>query len=82
MTKRDPHPDNQLIDELQEEGAVAEGGRAGHNVNVDVGTRSELRNTIEAAGSTDATASDHPTAMNNAKGEKTIARLQPGADED
>jgi hypothetical protein len=78
MTERKPHPDNALIDRLEEEGAAAEGGRAGHNVNVDVGTRSELRNTAtNDLGSEDATAKDHPQAMNEAKGDKAIGRLAP-----
>ena len=42
----------------------------------------ELLDAIDAAGSTDATASDHPQALNEAKGDKTRAALQPGRDED
>ena len=78
MTERKPHPDNALIDELQEDGpAPSQGGRSGGAVNRDVGTRSELRNTAGTTGSERPTAQDHPEAMNEAKGEKTIGRLDP-----
>ena len=78
MTKRDPHPDNELIDQLQEEGGVADGGTAGGNLQRDIGTRVELSSSVGDQRSIGAQAQDHPQAMNEAKGEKTIARLQPG----
>jgi len=78
MTERKPHPDNALIDELEEDGpAPSQGGRSGGSVNRDVGTRSELRNTVGTTGNERPTAQDHPEAMNEAKGEKTIGRLDP-----
>ena len=78
MTKRDPHPDNELIDELQADGpAPSQGGSAGGQVNRDVGTRSEMRNTTGDLGNVRPTAQDHPDNMREAKGDKTRARLAP-----
>ena len=78
MTERKPHGDNALIDELQEDGpAPGQGGSSGGQVNRDIGTRSELRNTAGRTATERPTAHDHPEAMNEAKGEKTIARLDP-----
>ena len=77
MTKRNPHPDNELIDSLQEEGAVAEGGSSGGQLNRDVGTRAELNTTVRDTGMERPTGQDNPQ-QDAVKGEKTIARLQPG----
>ncbi len=78
MTKRDPHPDNELIDRLQEEGgAPSQGGSAGGQLARDVGTRAELHNTAGATGTERPHAQDHPEAMNEAKGAKTRERLAP-----
>jgi hypothetical protein len=78
MTERKPHPDNALIDELQADAsAPSQGDRSGGGVNRDVGTRSELRNTVGTTGNEHPRAQDHPEAMNEAKGEKTIGRLDP-----
>lgn len=43
--RRDPHPDNQLIDDMQEEGlgGGAQQGRSGGNLQRDVATRDELK---------------------------------------
>jgi hypothetical protein len=79
MTKRDPHSDNELIDEMQEEGAVSQGGRAGGGLARDVGTRAEMKDTGGLSGERPH-AQNHPQTMNEAKGEKTTARLQPGSD--
>ena len=79
MTERKPHPDNALIDELQEDGAApSQGGTAGGNLQRDIGARSEQRNTAGETGNVRPTAQDHPEAQNEAKGDKTMARLQPG----
>ena len=78
MTERKPHPDNALIDELQGDGpAPGQGGSSGGQVNRDVGSRSELHNTAGTTGNERPTAQDHPEAMNEAKGEKAIGRLDP-----
>ena len=54
----------------------SQGGRSGGQVNRDVGTRSELRNTVGPLGNEGPTGKDNP-AEDAAKGEKTIARLDP-----
>ena len=78
MTERKPHPDNDLIDELQDQGgAPSHGGRAGGNLQRDVGTRSELNNTIAAAGSERPTGQDANETRQAAKGEKATSRLDP-----
>lgn len=78
MTERKPHPDNALIDELQEDGpAPTQGGSSGGRVNRDVGSRSEMDNTVGATHTERPRAQDHPEPMNEAKGEKTIERLDP-----
>jgi hypothetical protein len=82
MTKRDPHPDNALIDRMQEEGGVAEGGRSGGNLQRDIGTRAELGSATGEPDRERPKASDKPQARNEAKGGDTIARLQPGQDND
>ena len=78
MTERKPHSDNALIDELEDQGgAPGQGGASGGNLKRDVGTRSELHNTAGETGNERPHAQDHPEAMNEAKGEKTIGRLDP-----
>ena len=77
MTERKPHPDNALFDELEGVATPSQGGRSGGDVARDVGTRSEMRNTAGTTGNERPTAQDHPEAMNEAKGEKTIGRLDP-----
>lgn len=77
MIERKPHPDNELIDELESGGpAPGQGGRSGGQVNRDVGTRSELRNTVGTTGNERPTGKDNP-AEDARKGDKTIARLDP-----
>ena len=82
MTETKPHSDNALIDELEDQGgAPDQGGRSGGATARDVGTRSEMRNTATGnLGDVRPTAQDHPEAMNEAKGERTIARLDPAKD--
>jgi hypothetical protein len=82
MTKRDPHPDNALIDELQADGpAPTQGGSAGGQINRDVGSRSEMHNTAGETGVERPHAHDHPKSMNEAKGDKTRARLAPDGED-
>lgn len=79
MTERKPHPDNALIDELQADGpAPSQGSSAGGQVARDVGSRAEMHNTAGEPRNERPHAQDHPEAMNEAKGDKTRARLQPG----
>ena len=82
MTKRDPHPDNELIDRMGELGGGAEGGRSGGQINRDIGTRAELiRASDEPSDTERPRAQDHPEAVNEAKGEKTLDRLSPREDQ-
>lgn len=80
MTERNPHPDNKMIDELETDGGGATGqsGSSGGSLKRDVGTRSEMHDAAGEPRSERPHAQDHPEAMNEAKGEKTIGRLQPG----
>ena len=76
------HPDNEMIDRMQEEATPGHQGRAGGNVNRTVGTRAELERAEGGdPGVTRATGSDNPSddAM---KGEKTRAKLQNDANKD
>lgn len=79
MTERKPHPDNELIDRMQEEGTPGHQGRSGGNVNRTVGTRAELeRADGDAGGVTRATGSDNP-ADDAVKGDKTRAAIRSNA---
>ena len=81
MTERKPHSDNALIEELEDEGgAPSQGGRSGGDVARDVGTRAELNRATGEPDRERPTAQDHPEAVNEAKGDKTIERLQPDRD--
>jgi hypothetical protein len=79
MTHRKPHPDNAMIDELAEDATPGQGSSSGGSVNRDVGSRSEMRNTAGTSGNERPTAKDHPGALNEAKGPKTIDRLDPAS---
>lgn len=75
MTERKPHADNELIDELQEDGpAPSQGGSSGGDVARTVGSRAELHTTVRDTGMERPTGQDNP-AEDALKGEKTIARL-------
>lgn len=77
MTERKPHPDNALIDELEQDGpAPRQGGSSGGDVARTVGTRSELRNTAGQTGTERDRGQDNPID-DEMKGEKTIGRLDP-----
>jgi hypothetical protein len=79
MTERKPNTDNALIAELEAEGgAASQSGSAGGDLQRDVGTRSEMHDTAGEPRSERPHAQDNPEAMNESKGDKTIARLQPG----
>ena len=81
MTKRDPHPDNDLIDQAQEDSIpTAQADRSGGNVNRTVGTRAELneaQGTLEGDEVERATASDNP-ADAEMKGNKTFDKIRTG----
>jgi hypothetical protein len=77
MTQRKPHPDNALIDQLEEDGpAPGQGSSSGGNVARTVGTRSEMRNTAGATGTERDRSQDNPVDA-EMKGVKTIERLDP-----
>jgi hypothetical protein len=79
MTERKPHPDNAMIDELEDQGAApSQGSAAGGDLQRDVGSRSELHNTAGAIRNERPHGQDAPDAQRTAKGEDTMARLQPG----
>lgn len=78
MTERKPHPDNDLIDELESEGGASrQGGRAGGQVQRDVGTRAELNNAGGGSDRERPTAQDQSEALNASKGDKTLQKLDP-----
>ena len=79
MTERKPHPDNDLIDAMEDASApTAQSSSAGGNVNRTVGTRAEL-NAVEGELVGDeverATGSDNP-AQDEKKGDKTIDAME------
>ena len=77
MTKRKPHPDNAMIDELEAEGpAPSQGGSSGRQINRDVGTRADMHREVRDTGMERPTGQDNP-AEDAEKGEKTISRLDP-----
>jgi hypothetical protein len=43
MTRRDPHSDNELIDEMNDEGVPSQGGRSGGNLQRNIASRDELK---------------------------------------
>jgi hypothetical protein len=81
MTERKPHPDNDLIDAMEEGSApTAQSTGAGGNVNRTVGTRAELnaaQGDLVGEEVERATGSDNP-AQDEKKGDKTIDALQQG----
>ena len=77
MTERKPHGDNELIDDLEEQGgAPSQGGRSGGGVARDVGTRADIHRTVRDTGMERPTGQDNP-AEDASKGKKTIDRLDP-----
>ena len=79
MPERDPHPDNNLIDAMEEDagGATAQNDRSGGNLARDIGTRAEQR-TVEDHLTGDevdrAKGSDNP-GQDELKGDKTIGAM-------
>lgn len=69
------HPDNDLIDAMQEGATPSQGSRSGGEVNTRVGTRDELRRATEPDNREPATGSDNP-ADDAKKGPKTRAEIQ------
>ena len=63
MTKRNPHPDNELIDELTADGTPGQQSRSGGNIARDVGTRAELDRVLRGEGVERVTGKDNPQAV-------------------
>ena len=81
MTERKPHPDNELIDQMQQDSMpTAQGSTSGGDVARDVGSRAELH---EAEGQLEGeeiervTGSDNP-AENERMGDKTFDKIRSG----
>lgn len=81
MTERKPHPDNELIDRMQQDSMpTAQGSTAGGNVARTVGSRAELH---EAEGQLEgeeverATGKDNPE-QNQRMGDKAAAKIRSG----
>ena len=78
MPERKAHPDNALIDELEDQGdAPGQGGSSGGDLKRDVGSRSEMHNTAGALRTERPHGQDSADEQRTAKGEKTIAKLNP-----
>ena len=69
------HPDNELIDKMQDAPTPGHQGRAGGEVNKKVGTRAELHRATDPEDSERAVGSDNP-AQDAEKGPKTRAAIQ------
>ena len=80
MANRDPHSDNDLIDNMKDQsggGSSAQGASSGGNLARDIGSRSEERTvqgTLEGDEVDRAKGSDNP-AQDELKGDKTIAAM-------
>lgn len=77
MTKRNPHPDNELIDELTEGASPGQGSSAGGNVARTVGSQADLERATDPEAREPATAKYNP-ADNNRMGEKTSDAIKSG----
>ena len=69
------HPDNELIDEITQNATPGHQGRAGGEVNRQVGTRGELNRATDPDNREPETGSDNPS-QDAMKGEKTLAAMQ------
>jgi hypothetical protein len=77
MTKRDPHPDNELIDELTAGGAAGQQSTSGGNVARQVGSRAELDSALE--GDVVERVEGRDKGPQDAiKGDKTMAKIRSG----
>ena len=81
MTERKPHPDNELIDQMEQDSMpTAQSSTAGGDVALTVGSRAELRaaeGQLEGEEIERATGSDNP-AQNEVKGDKTFDKIRSG----
>ena len=81
MTERKPHPDNELIDRMQEESIpTAQQSRSGGAINRRVGTRAELHEaegTLAGDEVERTVGSDNPE-QDARKGAKTFEKIRTG----
>jgi hypothetical protein len=81
MTERKPHPDNELIDQMQEDSMpTAQGSTAGGNVARTVGSRAELHaaeGRLTGEEVERATGKDNPE-QNERMGDKTHDKIRSG----
>jgi len=75
MTKRDPHPDNELIDQMQEEATPAHQGRKG-GIGMDNGTRAELEQALGGDTGVTRVTGEYNPGQDAEKGEKTRAAIR------
>lgn len=76
--RQSPHPDNELIDEMEDKAIGGQHTRSGGEVNRRVGTRAELHDAEGTLGGDKvetAVGSDNPE-QDEKKGPKTLAKLQ------
>lgn len=74
MTHRKPHPDNALIDSMQDK-TPAQQSRSGGALARDVGTRAELNRATDPEDMERVLGSDNPQ-RDEAKGDKTRSAIQ------
>jgi hypothetical protein len=71
------HPDNDLIDRMQDEETPSQGSSSGGNVNRRVGKRDELKRATDPENREPAVGSDNP-ADDERKGEKAMRAIRNG----
>lgn len=69
------HPDNELIDSMQDAPTPSQGSRSGGEVNTRVGTRDELNRATDPENREPEVGSDNPS-QDATKGPKTRAAIQ------
>jgi hypothetical protein len=79
MTKRDPHPDNELIARMQEEGGGGQQSRSGGNIATDNGTRAELEQATGGDTGVTRVTGEYNPGQDAQKGDKTRATFRSGA---
>jgi hypothetical protein len=75
MTKRDPHPDNDLIAQMAEEATPAHQGRKG-GIGTDNGTRAELEQAMGGDTGVTRVTGEYKDGQDAMKGEKTRAAIR------
>ena len=80
MTKRDPHPDNDLIDQMQED-AMGGGGQQGRSggLATDNGTRAELEQATGGDTGVTRVTGEYNPGQDQMKGGKTRDAIRSGA---